>query len=492
MHIEVQITPMEYKMKAVAKMKAAAKKKTKKMFSAVELMAVVAITATLASILVTSIKSSKDLAVQVTCMSNISQIRNFMELYRKDNNQLPYSEIWLTDFSFAQDYMGTGNDLKAFTCPGSDDEQLHEYSQLKYNTSYFYVPNASLWENNIEDGQPYGITAEELTVIRASENGVIYDKSPDHHNGKVNIARLFKGDDANYSKEGTIASINDTDQLIELAGDMTLDLPELADLDITDDDPAPSLGDAQGFALLAGSTVTVAATGTVITGHVGVSPGTSITGIPAGATLTGYSTTYSNTAEAIAAQASSNALYVDLVGRGPATAITAELGGTTVTPGTYSFSSSANIAAGTTLTLDGAGIYIFKVGSAITANVGSNVILQNGASPNQVFWQVTSAATLNGVTFSGTVVAQAAITLGVDATLWGRAWATTAGAVTLAGSSTVDSSNPGNSKDKDDKDDKDGNGNNGHGNNVDGVDSSNPGNSKDGEDSDPDVDDEKK
>ena len=433
------------------------KKKIKKMFSVVEIMAVVAVTATLVSILTSSIKSSKDLAIQVTCMSNISQIRNYMELYRKDNNQLPYSEIWLTDFSFAQDYMGTGNDLKAFTCPGSDDEQLHEYSQLKYNTSYFYVPNASLWENNLEDGQPYGITVEDLTVIRTSENGVIYDKSPDHHNGKVNIARLFKSDDANYSKEGTISSIDDTDQLIELAGDTTLDLPELADLDIPededvsteeeeddyvdftidDDDPAPSLGDAQGFALLAGSTVTVAAAGTVITGHVGVSPGTSITGIPAGATLTGDSTTYSNTAEAIAAQASSNALYVDLVGRSPATAITAELGGTTVTPGTYSFSSSANIAAGTTLTLDGAGIYIFKVGSAITANVGSNVILQNGASPNQVFWQVTSAATLNGVTFSGTVVAQAAITLGVDATLCGRAWATTAGAVTLAGSSTI-------------------------------------------------------
>jgi hypothetical protein len=199
----------------------------------------------------------------------------------------------------------------------------------------------------------------------------------------------------------------------------------------------PSLGDAEDFALLAGSTVTVAAIGSVITGHVGVSPGTSITGIPAGATLMGSSAVHSNTAEAIAAQASCNALYVDLVGTGGAIAIPAELGGTTVTPGTYSFSSSANIAAGTTLTLDGAGVYIFKVGSAITANVLSNVVLQNGASSCQVFWQVTSAATLNGVTFSGTVVAQAAVTVGVGATLYGRALATTAGAVTLAGGATV-------------------------------------------------------
>ncbi|MFT7463523.1 MAG: hypothetical protein ACI9EF_001867 [Pseudohongiellaceae bacterium] len=200
---------------------------------------------------------------------------------------------------------------------------------------------------------------------------------------------------------------------------------------------APSLGDAHDFALLAGSTVTVAATGTGITGHVGVSPGTSITGIPAGAVLTGGSLTHSETAESIAAQASNSALYVALVGTGGATALTAELGGTTLTPGTYSFSSSANIAAGTTLTLDGAGVYIFKVGSAITANVGSSVVLQNGADPCEVFWQVTSAATLNGVTFSGNVVAQAAITLGVGATLNGRAMARTAGAVTLAGGNTV-------------------------------------------------------
>ncbi|MFT5052296.1 MAG: type II secretory pathway pseudopilin PulG [Chlamydiales bacterium] len=207
--------------------------------------------------------------------------------------------------------------------------------------------------------------------------------------------------------------------------------------------PEPEgFGPLDEFALLAGKTVTVVPTGSVITGHVGVSPGTSITGIPAGATLTGNSVTHSNTAAAIAAMESSNSLYTALVDTGGATAITAELGGTTLTPGTYSFSSSANIAAGTTLTLDGAGVYIFKVGSAITANVGSSVLLQNGASPSQVFWQVTSAATLYGVTFSGTVVAQTNISLGDGATLNGRALTTTAGAVTLDGSNTVDAGGP--------------------------------------------------
>ncbi|MFT5198759.1 MAG: hypothetical protein ACI87O_001418 [Planctomycetota bacterium] len=199
----------------------------------------------------------------------------------------------------------------------------------------------------------------------------------------------------------------------------------------------PLLGDAESFAVMGGSTVTVAAIGTVITGNVGTSPGTSITGIPAGGTVVPPYATHSNDAAAIAARVSTDALFTDLATMGGATLIPAELGGTTIGPGTYYFSSSANIAAGTTLTLDGAGLYIFKVGSAITANVLSNVVLSNGASACDVFWQVTSAATLNGVTFSGTVVAYAAITIGVNAVLDGRALTTTAGAVTMAGNATV-------------------------------------------------------
>ncbi len=180
-----------------------------------------------------------------------------------------------------------------------------------------------------------------------------------------------------------------------------------------------------------------AGTGSVINGNVGVSPGTSITGFPAGATVVPPFATHANDGSAIAAQGSVGALYTTLAGLGGATAIGPELGGVILTPGTYSFTSTANIAAGTTLTLSGAGTYIFKVGSAITANVGSSVVLANGATACNVFWQVTSAATLNGVTFSGNVVAQAGVTLGVGASLSGRALTTTAGAVTLSGGNIV-------------------------------------------------------
>jgi hypothetical protein len=198
-----------------------------------------------------------------------------------------------------------------------------------------------------------------------------------------------------------------------------------------------SLGAAQSFAVVGGSTVTAAGTGSFITGDVGVSPGTSITGFPAQATVVPPYGTHGNDAAAIAAQGSTGALYTTLMNTGGATLIGAELGGAMLGPGVYSFSSTANIAAGTALTLTGAGTYIFKVGSGLTANVGSSMLLVNGASPCNVFWQVTSAAILNGDSFAGTVVAQAGVTLGVGAVLSGRALATTAGAVTLSGGNTI-------------------------------------------------------
>jgi uncharacterized repeat protein (TIGR01451 family) len=205
--------------------------------------------------------------------------------------------------------------------------------------------------------------------------------------------------------------------------------------------PAPldaqTIGAAQSFAVLGGTSVTAAcgATQSLINGDVGVSPGTSITGFPACATTVPPFATHVNDGAAINAQAATLALYNELVALGAGTAIGNELGGQILGPGTYSIG-AANIAATTNLTLSGAGTYIFKVASSLTANVNSTVTLI-GVDPCQVFWQVTSAATLNGVNFVGTVVAQAGVDLGSNATLAGRALTTAAGAVTLAGSNTI-------------------------------------------------------
>ena len=207
-----------------------------KKFSMIEVMVVLAVGATLISILFSTMKSGKDVAIKATCMSNISQIRNFAELYRKDHQNLPYSEVWLTDFRWVEPYTNK-NSLAVFTCPGEEDAlELMEISQLKYNTSYYYVPSVSLLEKNIADGLAYGVDYTMLPDIAASQNGVIYDKSPDHHNGSINIAYLFLSDDPNFDTDGergTISSLYEgsdtTDELLAVLDDGSVEVPDLVD-----------------------------------------------------------------------------------------------------------------------------------------------------------------------------------------------------------------------------------------------------------------------
>lgn len=205
---------------------------------------------------------------------------------------------------------------------------------------------------------------------------------------------------------------------------------------------AQTVGAAQSFAVVGGQTVTAAAgaTQSAINGDVGVSPGTSITGFPAFAKTVPPFSTHSNDGAAQNAQAATLALYNSIVALGAGTALGPELSNQVLGPGTYSIG-AANLASpggvvSGNLTLSGSGTYIFKVASSVTANVNSTVTLI-GVDPCQVFWQVTSAATLNGVNFVGNVVAQAGVTLGSNATLSGRALTTSLGSVTMAGSNTI-------------------------------------------------------
>ncbi|MCM8527901.1 MAG: type II secretion system GspH family protein [Lentisphaeraceae bacterium] len=201
-------------------------------FSMIEVMVVLAITASLLSVLFTSMQASKDVTLKATCMSNISQIRNYVELYRKDNGNLPYTDIWLTDFSWSEPYTSS-EALDVFNCPGDEDApKLTSFSQLRYNTSYYYVPSAVQLEKNIADGLAFGIDTSDIPDIAASQDGVIYDKSADHHNGSINIAFLFKSDDPDFqgeSERGTIASLNDTSELLAVLDDGTVEVPDLTD-----------------------------------------------------------------------------------------------------------------------------------------------------------------------------------------------------------------------------------------------------------------------
>jgi type VI secretion system secreted protein VgrG len=84
-----------------------------------------------------------------------------------------------------------------------------------------------------------------------------------------------------------------------------------------------------------------------------------------------------------------------------------------------------------TLTLSGAGQYVFQIGSTLTTASNSSVVLINGALAGNVFWQVGTSATLGTTTaFAGNILAQSSITLNNGASLSGRALARI-GAVTL-------------------------------------------------------------
>ena len=90
----------------------------------------------------------------------------------------------------------------------------------------------------------------------------------------------------------------------------------------------------------------------------------------------------------------------------------------TLTPGVYHFSSSAQLTG--TLTLSGAGDFVFQIGSTLTTASGSSVLLVNGASSCEVYWQVGTSATLGTSTnFMGNILADASITLNTGATVTG-------------------------------------------------------------------------
>jgi hypothetical protein len=198
---------------------------------------------------------------------------------------------------------------------------------------------------------------------------------------------------------------------------------------------AQTLGAASSFAIEATAGVTAAGgAGTVVTGDVGTSPSASITGFPPAIVTPPYGLHPNDTA-AINARAAVTALYTEL-GNGVCTSAPGgQMAAINFGPGIHCFTSTADLAASSSMSLTGAGLYIFRVPTALTANVLSTVALA-GVDPCNVFWQVGSAATLNGVNFPGTVVAQSGVTLGVGAALTGRALVT-AGPVTLSGTNSI-------------------------------------------------------
>jgi hypothetical protein len=203
---------------------------------------------------------------------------------------------------------------------------------------------------------------------------------------------------------------------------------------------APSLGAAASFAVFGGGAgVTNQGTLTQITGDMGTTgASTMITGFHS--SVFSYAETPLNVGAVIgsvytnAPQGSAiDFAYATSVAGDALTAFNAlaaapngsdpgagQLGGLTLYPGVYKSASGAFLITGSDLTLDAQGdanaVWIFQMASSLTVGTpiaSRSVILANGAQASNVYWQVGSAATINGAgggSMAGTIIASAGMT----------------------------------------------------------------------------------
>lgn len=194
---------------------------------------------------------------------------------------------------------------------------------------------------------------------------------------------------------------------------------------------AQFLGTADTFAVLGGSTVTNTGP-TVLTGNLGVWPGSAITGFPPGVVVGGI--IYAGTAEAQQAQSDLAIAYDALAGEAVDQDLTGQnLGGMTLTAGVYHFDSSAFLTG--TLNLNTQGDpnarFVFQIGSTLITEGASRVLVASEHACN-VFWQVGSSATLGADSlFTGHILALTSITLATGANIVDGSALARNGAVTM-------------------------------------------------------------
>ncbi len=196
-------------------------------------------------------------------------------------------------------------------------------------------------------------------------------------------------------------------------------------------DAPPLLGDAGSYSVLA-ATAVVSTGATSVSGDLGVSPGTSITGFGPGLGTVGGDIHGGDT-DAADAQSALVIAYDTLAAR-TADADVGDLGGLTLAPGTYH--STGALAITGTLILDAENdpdaVFVFQTDAAFNTAAASRVNLINGAQPSNVFWVAAGAVGTGANSFlSGTILAVGAITLGASTQLIGQALSRDA--VTLAG-----------------------------------------------------------
>ena len=183
------------------------------------------------------------------------------------------------------------------------------------------------------------------------------------------------------------------------------------------------LGTADPFVVLGGAKVTNVGP-SVLNGNLGISPGTELEGFGPPAVING--STHATNEVAAQAQLDLTTAYDAAAGQSvlPANDLSGEdLGGLKLSPGTYRYNAAALMTGALTLDAEGDpnAEFVFQIGSQLTTESASSVVLVNGASPCNVYWQVGSSAVLGTTTsFQGTLMALTSISLNSKATVVGR------------------------------------------------------------------------
>ncbi len=118
---------------------------------------------------------------------------------------------------------------------------------------------------------------------------------------------------------------------------------------------------------------------------------------------------------------------------------TGNIGGMTLTPGVYKWSTGVLIPTSVTLAGSSTDIWVFQIAQDLSMSSAAQIVLQGGARPENVFWQVSTGVTLGSTAhLEGIVLAKTAITMAAGASVNGRLLSQTA--VTMISNTVVEPS----------------------------------------------------
>ena len=207
--------------------------------------------------------------------------------------------------------------------------------------------------------------------------------------------------------------------------------------------PPPFVVPNVNLCAVLGATPVVSTVGpTAVTGNLCITPAASITG-----PFIGYTPPlHLADGTATLAKAGTTTLYGDLNGLTcDVTYLNAQdIGGTTIVHNgnpTETFCVGTSLLVNGNLTLSGPGNYVFITGT--TLDIGNtlptNILLTNGATAQNIYWNVGSQATIGAgalTTVNGRIIANTLVSFGNGSTILGSVTSLT-GAVTFAGTSVV-------------------------------------------------------